>query len=344
MSERAIPPRTIAHRTRAVLPGAVLATGVATLATGANSAVPALAAPAAGLVLGILISLAHRPGRRWRPGLSLVGSRALRAAIVVFGTGLAVPQVAQVGLRALPLVLTVLLLVAVATPVLGRLLGVHGNVRTLVGVASGICGTSAIAAISPIIAPSEVEITYAVGSIFALNTVSVFTFPLIGGALGMSQETFGQWAGVAVHDTSSVVAAGLSFGATAGSVAIVVKLCRTLALIPVSLFLTVRAHRAARSPAARTNWVRVLPLFLVGFLTTAAMNSTGLIPVSWHPALTFTATFLVTAALSAIGLSLRPADLVRTGPRPFLLALSLWTLVTVVSLTVVWLLHGHRNW
>jgi uncharacterized membrane protein YadS len=161
----------------------------------------------------------------------------------------------------------------------------------------------------------------------------------------MSPHSFGLWAGTAINDTSSVVAASFAYGGDAGSYGIVVKLTRTLMLIPIVIGLAVlTARREARRAAADRGepgagfslrampWRKIVPLFLIGFVAAAALNSLGVIPGGWHPALSSLGTFLITTALAGIGLSLRVADMCRAGHRPLLLGASLWLAVAASSL------------
>jgi uncharacterized integral membrane protein (TIGR00698 family) len=204
-------------------------------------------------------------------------------------------------------------------------------------VGTGICGASAIAAVTAVIGAAEVDVAYAVGTIFTYNIAAVLLFPTIGHLLGLSQQAFGLWSGTAVNDTSSVVAAAYAYGPAAGAYGVVVKLTRSLMIVPICLVLQAWQNRRREPVAVRTaprGWWRALPLFIAGFLVTSAIDSLGWIPVSWHPDLSLTGTFLITVALSGIGLSLRPAQLRAAGPRPLLLGGMLWVLVAASSLGI----------
>jgi uncharacterized membrane protein YadS len=145
------------------------------------------------------------------------------------------------------------------------------------------------------------------------------------------------WAGTAINDTSSVVAAGYTYSQEAGDQALVVKLTRSLTLVPIVIALVIlKSRRDARTPTAdpapRLPWRKLVPLFLIGFVGAAGLRSAGLVPVGWLAALSLIGTFLITCALVAIGLSLRLRELRDTGPRPLLLGAILWVLVAVGSL------------
>jgi uncharacterized integral membrane protein (TIGR00698 family) len=261
----------------------------------------------------------------------------------VLGATLSLGQVARVGLRSLPVMLGTLAVALLGAWVLGRLLGVRGDAQLLIGVGTAICGASAIAAAQSVIRARESEVAYAIGTIFTFNVIAVLTFPQLGHLLAMDPHSFGLWAGTAINDTSSVVAAGYAYGGDAGPYSVVVKLTRSLMLIPIVLALSVWAAR--REPAARTAsqeshsrralpWTKLVPFFLVGFVAASALTSLGVVPPSWHPALTAIGTFLITTALAGIGLSMHAGDLIRVGARPLLLGAGLWILVGVSSLAL----------
>jgi uncharacterized integral membrane protein (TIGR00698 family) len=242
----------------------------------------------------------------------------------------------------LPVMLGTLVVCLLAAWGIGRALGVVGNLRTLIGVGTGICGASAIAAVSPVIGAVSIEVAYAVSTIFLFNVAAVVVFPVVGHALGMSQHAFGLFAGTAVNDTSSVVAAASTYGAGAADSAVVVKLVRTLMIIPVVLglaWLVGRRSDPATDPMTRTppRWsprrvTRLVPWFLIGFVLAAAVNSVGLVPGPAHPVIAAVAAFLITVALSAIGLSTDLAGFRRAGFRPLLLGGALWIVVSLSSL------------
>ncbi len=336
---------------RATAPSAVAA-GLAVLtilatalvATVLGGHVPVVGAPVVALALGVLLAGTCPPVARLRARVALPGRWCLQAAVVVLGTSLSLRQIAATGLASLPVLAGTLGVALVATPLLGRALGVNGGLRTLVGAGTAICGASAIAATAGVIAVTEAEIAYAVATIFAFNIAAVVVFPLLGHLLALSPTGFGLWAGSAVNDTSSVVAVGYAFGAAAGTHAVVVKLTRTLAIIPLTLglaFVQARADRSDRGdrgdPADRAHRPvprlrQVVPGFVVLFVVAALVNSLGLVPASMHESLGQVAVFLVTAALAAVGLGTRLGELRRTGPRPLLLGALLWACVAGTAL------------
>ncbi|MGW4523656.1 YeiH family protein [Amycolatopsis sp. NPDC004378] len=326
-----------APRPRGVVPGLLVAVGVAAVATALGELAPVVGAPVFGILLGALAA-AVVPGlraERWAPGYAVAAKPVLQASIVVLGTGLSLRQVLAVGGGSLPVMLGTLAVALGGAWLLGRWLGVRGDTQTLIGVGTGICGASAIAATTAVIRPKQAEVAYAIGTIFTFNIAAVLLFPPLGHLLGMSPHAFGLWAGTAINDTSSVVAASFAYGGDAGSYGLVVKLTRTLTLIPVVVvlgFLKARRETGAGFSVAAMPWRRVVPLFLLGFLAAATLNSLGFFPASWHPVLSALGTFLITTALAGIGLSLRLADMRRAGARPLLLGGLLWIAVTATSL------------
>ena len=257
--------------------------------------------------------------------------------MVLLGAQLSIAEAARVGVSSLPVMLGTLAICLGAAWLYGRLLGITGDLRTLIGVGTGICGGSAIAAAAPVIEAASTDVAYAISTIFLFNIAAVLAFPLLGHALGMSQQSFGLFAGTAVNDTSSVVATATTYGAAATSHAVVVKLVRTLMIIPICLGLAAltersraaaappcrhRAHPHRTDPAAPAaaparmspaRVIRLVPWFLIGFVVVAAANSAGVIPAAAHAPLQHVSVFLVAVALSAIGLSTNVAALRTAG-------------------------------
>ena len=164
---------------------------------------------------------------------------------MVLGTGLSFHQVLATGASSLPVLLGTLAVALFGAWSLGRLLSVGRDLRTLIGVGTGIGGgASAIAATNAVISASEADVSYAIATIFTFNVVAVLTFPAIGHLIRLSPHAFGLWAGTAVNDMSSVVAASSIFSKATTSYAVVVKLTRTLMIIPISIALVRRARRS----------------------------------------------------------------------------------------------------
>jgi uncharacterized integral membrane protein (TIGR00698 family) len=320
-----------------LLPGVALAAAIAVVATGIGHALPLLGAPVAGLILGVALSRVLPARPRLQAGVAFAGRTLLQVAVVLLGSALSLRQVAHVGASSLPVMLGTLAVCLALAYLLGRWLGIGRDLRTLIGVGTGICGASAIAAVSPVIRARSADVAYAISTIFLFNLVAVLAFPPLGHLLGLSQHDFGLFAGTAVNDTSSVVAAASTYGSSATDYAVVVKLTRTLMIIPICLGLAALTHTGERDDGGLLRRVtRLVPWFLVGFIVLAALNSLGWVPSAAHAPLRDASVFLITLALAAIGLRTDVAGLRRAGSRPLLLGLLLWVAVAVTSLVLQW--------
>jgi uncharacterized integral membrane protein (TIGR00698 family) len=332
--------------------GFALATAIAIVATVVGHLVPIVGSPVSGIVIGVVVGAILKPGARLKPGIQFSSKFVLQLSVVILGFQLSLGQAALVGLQSLPVMLGTLAICLFLAWLLGRWLGVVGNMRTLIGVGTGICGASAIAAVTPVIGAVGIDVAYAISTIFLFNIIAVVAFPIIGHLLGMSQHAFGLFAGTAVNDTSSVVAAASTYGTAATNYAVVVKLVRTLMIIPISIGLAAIVNRkpqpaaeaaseAAPPPRSRVRVFRLIPWFLIGFVVTAGINSFGFIPGAVHSAFSATSVFLITIALSAIGLSTDLGGFRRAGAKPLLLGLCLWVAVTLSSLGLQFALGIH---
>jgi uncharacterized membrane protein YadS len=234
-----------------IVPGLALALAVAVVGELLGWLVPLVGAPVFAIVGGIVVALVR--GRRTAlvPGLRFASSRVLQASVVVLGTTLSLRQVVHTGVTSLPVMLGSLAVALGGAVVAGQALRVDRDTRTLVGVGTGICGVSAIAATDSVIEASEADVAYAVATIFTFNVAAVLTFPTIGHLLHLTPHGFGLWAGTAINDVSSVVAAATIFGHGAAGTAVVVKLTRTLMIIPITLVLGWYRARRPRPAATR---------------------------------------------------------------------------------------------
>ena len=223
--------------------GFFLATAIAALATYLAHFAPVVGGPVIAVVFGMILSffLHHESLDK---GLKFTSKRVLQASIAILGLGLSLHEALTVGGKSLPVMLGTLgVALAVSGPI-GKRLGLTRDVNTLVSIGTAICGASAIAAVDAVISAAGAEVAYALGTIFIFNVVAVLTFPVIGHILHMTQQGFGLWAGTAINDASSVVAASSVYGTVARNYGIVVKLTRTLMIVPIALALPViRRHQ-----------------------------------------------------------------------------------------------------
>ena len=305
---------------------------------------PLVGGPVFGIVLGIIVKNLASPGARFDPGIRFGGKRVLQASIIVLGFGLSLDQVMKTGVQSLAVTLMTMATAFVAAWLLGRWLKVHDKLTVLIGVGTAICGGSAIAAVTPIIKPDDHDTAFAISTIFLFNLVAVLVFPLLGHLMHMTDPGFGLWAGTAINDTSSVVAAGYAYSDAAGAYATIVKLTRSTLIIPVCLALTVvmatleKRRSAATGEASDFNLGQIFPWFILWFLVASALRTAGLVPVPMQPILHTLATLLIVFALSAIGLSANLRRMASTGVRPIILGFGVWMAVAISSLAVQYMI------
>jgi uncharacterized integral membrane protein (TIGR00698 family) len=315
-----------------ILPGVLVAALIALAATLAAQFVPLVGAPVLAIVLGIVVRQLIALPASLRPGFAFSSKTVLQSAIVVSGFGLSLAVVVTTGWETLPVTIGTIAIALVLAPIVGRMLKIDTVLQHLIGVGTAICGASAIAAVASVIEPLESDVALAIATIFFYNIVAVLTFPALGGLMHMTQSQFGVWAGTAINDTSSVVAAGYAFGADAGQHATIVKLARATFILPVVAIVAVVHAREVRAGGVHVPWRRIVPWFILWFVVAACINTTGIIPNGWHTGITRTSTFLISVALAGIGVQTEVARLVRSGARPLALGFVLWVAVAAVSL------------
>jgi uncharacterized integral membrane protein (TIGR00698 family) len=266
----------------------------------------------------------------------------LQWAVIGLGCSLSLSQVWKTGMESFFIMIASLLAAAAASYVLGKWLNIPDRLKILIGVGTGVCGGSAIAAVSPLIKADEAEVAYSVSTIFLFNVAAVVLFPLLGHWLGLSDTAFGLLAGTAINDTSSVVAAGYVYSNAAGDYATVVKLARTTMIIPITFLLAVvvgmKAKREAQGdPNLNYSLTQIFPWFILWFLVASLFNTLGLFSEEIiHYAGTI-AKFMIVMALTAIGLSADFRKMLKTGVRPIILGLIVWFVVTLTSLIILWI-------
>lgn len=282
--------------------------------------------------VAVLVGLAVRskielPGR-FKPGVQYALTTVLRIAIALLGAQLSLQLVIEIGGATL-LILVVTMSLALGIALFGaKVLGLSPTLAVLLGVGTAICGNTAIITAGPIIGATEQELSYAVLAITLLGTVSVFLYPLIGVGLTMPQASFGVWSGVAVHDTSQVVATAASYGDGALRVATVVKLTRNVLMAPVMIILALR--RGGRVDTARVT--SAVPWFVVAFLALVALRTFGVIPAPVGELANTAARAMVLVALAGVGLATDLRSLARIGVRPLILAAVIAAAVSIVGL------------
>ena len=216
----------------------------------------------------------------------------------------------------------------------GKLLKIDSNTNVLIGVGTAICGGSAIAATAPVIRAKDEEVARAISTIFLFNVIAAFLFPVLGHTLQMSDAQFGLWAGTAVNDTSSVVAAGYTFSNAAGDLAVIVKLTRTLMIIPVTLALAFYTSKKQAGQGSSYQLSKIFPWFVLGFVAASVMNTFLPLPPQVSTALTSAGKFMIVMAMAAIGLNTNLVRLVKSGWKPIILGFGCWAVLSVASLAV----------
>lgn len=316
-------------------PGLILAAVIALVAWQLGSWLPLVGGPVFGIILGVIVRNTIDPPVACQPGISFAGKTILQWSIVALGLGISLTQVASVGMDSLSVTLVTVTTAFVTAWLLGRVLGIPSKLKLLIGVGTAICGGSAIAATTPIIKADEHETAFAISTIFLFNLIAVLVFPLLGHLMGMSDQGFGLWAGTAINDTSSVVAAGYSYSDAAGDYATIVKLTRATLIIPICIGLALfQAWRQKRSAENGFKLRRIFPWFILWFVVASAVRTMGWIPDGWHAGIHVMAEFLIIVALVAIGLSSDLRRMATTGFRPIALGLGVWVMVAISSLLV----------
>jgi uncharacterized integral membrane protein (TIGR00698 family) len=328
-----------------LLPGILLSLGIALLATGIEALLPVHVVGAAVLAMFIGIGIRsfwHREAAI-KPGVQFTSKKILKLAIILLGASLNVGIVLEVGGRTLLILCFTLLTAFGGGLLLGKLLGVNWKLSNMIAAGTGICGGSAIAAVAPVIDADDSDVTYAISATFLFDMAMVVLFPIMGRALQLSDVLFGFWTGTSVNDTSSVVATSFAFSEAAGEIATMVKLTRTLAIIPTVIFFAFLAMRKRRKESNEfTEELSVsvkglFPWFIVWFVGMAALHTVGVISPEIAELLRTVSRFLMVVALAAIGLKTDLQTIKQTGIGPFIHGVTLSSLVVVVSIIVtIW--------
>jgi uncharacterized integral membrane protein (TIGR00698 family) len=329
----------------AAAPGLLLVAALTLVAYVSTLVLPDIfGAVTVGLFLGIIVANV-RPLPQMAPGARLAKAWFLPLGILLLGARLSLGDILSTGLGAIVVLVIDVILVLVMTLLVGRALGLPDRLAALIGVGTAICGNTAIAATAPVIGAEERDVSFAVATITIFGTAAVVVYPLIGHALGMSDDLFGHWAGAAVNDTSQVTATGFSYSVPAGETATVVKLTRNTLMVPVIFALgtwfasrgtgrTDTVGRRGRVASAR----KAVPPFLLGFLALALVNSAGLIPPELVTLFSRASAVLIVMALVGVGLSTSLTQLRQTGPAPFVMGLAVAGVLALVSLSLFVLL------
>ena len=337
--------RSIPAQIKSYAPGFALALVIALLAKGIEALLPfdVIGASVIAMFIGMLINGYRKPGKTTAPGVKFTAKKILKFAIILLGASLNVTTILNVGRMSLTVMLFTLLTCFGGGYFIGRALGLDWKLSNLISAGTGICGGSAIAAVAPVIDAKDSDIAYALSATFLFDMAMIVLFPIMGRAMGLSDMAYGLWAGTAVNDTSSVVATGYAFSEAAGDFATMVKLTRTLAIIPaVLVFAAINLH-LKKKESAQANGVKVsirsiFPWFILAFLAMSLLTSLGLLPAGLVSGLKTISKFLMVAALAAIGLNTNFKSLCRSGAKPMLHGFIISTLVVLVAIGVEYMI------
>ncbi|WP_037346937.1 YeiH family protein [Selenomonas sp. oral taxon 138] len=294
---------------------------------------PIVGGPVFGILLGMLFAKKRRP-QATESGIKFTGKKILQYAIILLGFEMNLFHVVEVGEQSLYVMIFTLLAAFGAAFLMGKVLGMDRDMTALVGAGTAICGGSAIAAVAPVIGAKDRDVVISIATIFFFNVLAVFIFPFLGHSWGMSDAGFGMWAGTAINDTSSVVAAGYAYSHDAGAYATIVKLTRTLMIVPVCLFFALLMMRSAAQSGAGFSLKRIFPMFVLYFVLACIVNTTGILPAEVSHGLGMLGKFSIVLAMSAIGLNTDLPSLLKHGTRPLLLGMVCWIAVAGTSLIV----------
>ena len=296
------------------------------------------------IVLGMVITLFWKNKGIFAGGIKFTSKKILQWAVILLGFGLNLGVVLQTGLQSLPIIICTISTSLIVAFVLHKVLHIPGNISTLIGCGSSICGGSAVAATASVIDADDEEVAQAISVIFFFNVLAAIIFPVLGSALGFSTvsgEGFGVFAGTAINDTSSVTAAAATWDSMWGlgtatlDKAVTVKLTRTLAIIPITLVLAVIRTRKSGKEGKKVDIKKIFPFFILYFIGASLITTVAIsvgISSSFFAPFKQLSKFFIVMAMAAIGLNTDIVKLIKTGGKPIVMGASCWAGITVVSL------------
>lgn len=331
-------------KTGKLVPGFAAALIIAAISKLIESILPIhlIGASVIALFIGMIINHFWKPNDTFSAGLKFTSKKILKFAIILLGASLNIKIVLEVGKMSLCVMAFTLFTCFGVGYFVGRALKINWKLSNLISAGTGICGGSAIAAIAPVIDADDSDIAYAMSATFLFDMAMIVLFPIMGQAMGLSDMAYGLWAGTAVNDTSSVVAAGYAFSEAAGDFATMVKLTRTLSIIPTVIAFALINARIKRKEAgaggaavkAKLGLTKIIPWFILGFLALAVINSFGVVPQAVSSGMKDVSKFLMVSALAAIGLNTSFKDMKKSGFAPMLHGFIISALVVVVAIAV----------
>lgn len=316
------------------LPGILLSFGIAAVSIFLGGLLPLIGSSVLAIVFGIVLNNSMKLPAVFQEGLSYSGKKLLQYSIIFLGFSMSIGQVSETGISSLRISLITILIAFLAAYLAGRFFKMNRVLTILIGFGTAICGGSAIAAASPILDADEEEIALSISTIFFFNILAVFIFPFLGHLLQMSDAFFGTWAGTAINDTSSVVAAGYTYSPSAGDLATIVKLSRALMIVPACLIFAAYRYIKSKQSAQKTNLKQIFPWFIAWFVLASLISSLGFLPAAVIPYTKFISQWLMAMALAAIGAKVSFKQFKQAGAAPLLTGAFAWFCVAVSSLII----------
>lgn len=308
---------------------------------------PVIGGPVFAILAGMILTMLMKNKAEVQAGITFTSKKILQYAVILLGFGLNLSVVAKTGTQSLPIILSTITTSLLISYGLSKVMHIPTKISTLVGVGSSICGGSAIAATAPVIDADDEEVAQAISVIFLFNVLAAILFPYMGTLLGFQgSEGFGVFAGTAVNDTSSVTATASTWdsmfqlGSATLDKAVTVKLTRTLAIIPITLFLAFYRLRSEKKEGQqdgkKMEWKKIFPVFILYFIlasliTTIATNGLHISADVFLPMKELSKFFII-MAMAAIGLNTDLVKLIKSGGKPILMGFCCWIGITLVSL------------
>lgn len=319
--------------------GIMMTLVIAMVATILGSEFPVIGGAIFAIIIGIIINNIILIPKKYEAGIKYSSKKILHYSIIVLGFTLSFQSIGAIGWKSLPIIIITLLVAFITVFLLMKIFKINEHLSILIGVGTAICGGSAIAATSPVIKAKESEVAFAISTIFLFNLIAVFVFPPLGHVLNMGQTAFGYFGGTAINDTSSVIAATSNYGNTALETGAVVKLTRTLMIIPVVLFFTYRTIRKEKAKQTDTSIAKIFPWFIVWFIVASLISTVfNFSPTVIH-VFQQISLFLITMAMAGIGLSVDFKQFKQAGMKPVMLGLVTWIVVIISSLITMKLIN-----
>jgi len=318
--------------------GVILCLAIAMPAYYLGKQLPLIGGPVFAILMGMIITFLVKDKSKVQSGITYTSKKILQYAVILLGFGMNLSDIVKTGSSSLPIIISTIATSLVVAYVLCKVLKMPSKISTLIGVGSSICGGSAIAATAPVIEADDEEIAQAISVIFLFNILAALIFPTLGGMLGLSNDGFGLFAGSAVNDTSSVTATATAWDGIHGSntldQATIVKLTRTLAIIPITLVLAFKRTRDAEKSESTFNLKKIFPFFILFFILASVITTVFNLPGNITAPIKDLSKFFIVMAMAAIGLNTNIVKLVKSGAKPIFMGFCCWVAITVVCLSM----------